>query len=257
MRLIDAEAFIENLKKFLPGIHQTYLAAAVMRIVKEVIDKQPTIEVVPKELYEQILWKRNIAMEQLEEHGIGFASKKKNEVEAKPVVHAHWENREFVNNSWIGIVCSNCEKHPLCDGFGKKVFSDHCPHCGARMTNFAGDINGGSVERRMPGNEREAWHHAEVFERMAFKLQEERELLIWFLRKVCNGTWFCDCDGCANAEQFGACGDIDKSCRGCEREGTCPCGTCERGSNLVFDPERAKKIREEEERRKENAGEEL
>ncbi|MBR3610038.1 MAG: hypothetical protein IKL57_01050 [Oscillospiraceae bacterium] len=95
-----------------------------------------------------------------------------------------------------------------------------------------------------------AWHRAEVFERMAFKLQEERELLIWFLRKVCNGTWFCDCDGCANAEQFGACGDIDKSCRGCEREGTCPCGTCERGSNLVFDPERAKKLWEEDERRK-------
>ncbi|MBR3953682.1 MAG: hypothetical protein IKJ82_08795 [Oscillospiraceae bacterium] len=97
---------------------------------------------------------------------------------------------------------------------------------------------------------KEAEHRAEVFERMAFKLQEERELLIWFLRKVCNGTWFCDCDGCANGEQFGACGDIDKSCRGCEREGTCPCGTCERGSNLVFDSERAKKLWEEDERRK-------
>ena len=105
--------------------------------------------------------------------------------------------------------------------------------------------------------ERETEHRAEVFERMAFKLQEERELLIWFLRKVCNGTWFCDCDGCANAEQFGACGDIDKSCAGCEKEGTCPCGTCERGSNLVFDPERAKKLWEEDERRKEDAGERL
>ena len=41
-----------------------------------VIETAPTIEVVPKELYEQILWERNIAMEQLEEHGIGFASKK-------------------------------------------------------------------------------------------------------------------------------------------------------------------------------------
>lgn len=47
MRPIDAEAFIENLERFLPGIHQTYLAAAVMRIVKEVIDKQPTIEAKP------------------------------------------------------------------------------------------------------------------------------------------------------------------------------------------------------------------
>lgn len=76
MRPIDAEAFVKELKKFLITIHQTYLAEAVLRIVQKVIDKQPTIEVVPKELYEQILWERNIAMEQLEEHGIGFASKK-------------------------------------------------------------------------------------------------------------------------------------------------------------------------------------
>lgn len=41
-RLIDAEAFIESLRKFLLTIHQSYLAEAVMRIVKEVIDKQPT-----------------------------------------------------------------------------------------------------------------------------------------------------------------------------------------------------------------------
>lgn len=54
MRLIDAEAFVKELKKFLITIHQTYLAEAVLRIVKKVIDKQPTIE-------------------------------------AKPVVHAHWE----------------------------------------------------------------------------------------------------------------------------------------------------------------------
>ena len=44
--------------------------------VLTVLSTAPTIEVVPKELYEQILWERNIAMEQLEEHGIGFASKK-------------------------------------------------------------------------------------------------------------------------------------------------------------------------------------
>jgi len=53
MRLIDAEAFVKELKKFLITIHQTYLAEAVLRMVQKVIDKQPTIE-------------------------------------AKPVVHAHW-----------------------------------------------------------------------------------------------------------------------------------------------------------------------
>ena len=43
MRLIDAEAFVKELKKFLITIHQTYLAEAVLRIVQKVIDKQPTI----------------------------------------------------------------------------------------------------------------------------------------------------------------------------------------------------------------------
>ena len=39
-----------------------------MECVERSIRNAPTIEVVPKELYEQILWERNIAMEQLEEH---------------------------------------------------------------------------------------------------------------------------------------------------------------------------------------------
>ena len=71
MRLIYAEAFIENLERFLLGIHQTYLAAAVMRIVKEVINKQPTIE-------------------------------------AKPVVHAHW--KYYKSASIEFFQCSRCSE---------------------------------------------------------------------------------------------------------------------------------------------------
>lgn len=70
MRIIDAEAFIENIRKFLPTIHQSYLAEAVMRIVKEVIDKQPTIEV-------------------------------------KPVVHAHWENGQCSNCKGFALSFDN------------------------------------------------------------------------------------------------------------------------------------------------------
>lgn len=90
MRLIDAEAFIENLERFLPGIHQTYLAAAVMRIVKEVIDKQPTIE-------------------------------------AKPVVHAHWENEHLNRYGHLCHCCSNC-------GFSASHKDKNlCANCGAQM----------------------------------------------------------------------------------------------------------------------------
>ena len=88
MRLIDAEAFVKELKKFLITIHQTYLAEAVLRIVQKVIDKQPTIE-------------------------------------AKPVVHAHWE----------------------CDS---AIDPYYCPHCGAQMDEVAGDINVGSKGVKIP-----------------------------------------------------------------------------------------------------------
>lgn len=74
-RLIDAEALktkFEKLKKETDTLRDALYLDGVLAV----IDTAPTIEVVPKELYEQILWERNIAMEQLEEHGIGFASKK-------------------------------------------------------------------------------------------------------------------------------------------------------------------------------------
>lgn len=71
MRLIDAEAFVKELKKFLITIHQTYLAEAVLRIVQKVIDKQPTIE-------------------------------------TKPVVHAHWEYIGESDGKKI-YRCTNCQ----------------------------------------------------------------------------------------------------------------------------------------------------
>lgn len=84
MRLADAEAFgkiLDKLKQKEEYYADQFDKKAAIRAecLKEVIKRlnnAPTIEVVPKELYEQILWERNIAMEQLEEHGIGFASKK-------------------------------------------------------------------------------------------------------------------------------------------------------------------------------------
>lgn len=77
-RLIDAEALKIRIQKIKAkalehGFSPEY---ACVDLFLDFLDNAPTIEVVPKELYEQILWERNIAMEQLEEHGIGFASKK-------------------------------------------------------------------------------------------------------------------------------------------------------------------------------------
>lgn len=74
-RFANVETMIEFVKKHTPCIN----GETTMECVERSIRNAPTIEVVPKELYEQILWERNIAMEQLEEHGIGFASKKRSE----------------------------------------------------------------------------------------------------------------------------------------------------------------------------------
>lgn len=80
MRPIDAEALENDVRKRICNNcdkhNGNWCRACWVDDMLGEIDDAPTIEVVPKELYEQILWERNIAMEQLEEHGIGFASKK-------------------------------------------------------------------------------------------------------------------------------------------------------------------------------------
>ena len=49
-------------------------------------------------------------------------------IEAKPVVHAHWEK-------WgcQGTVCSNCHGRVLYECDGQEEKSKFCPHCGAQM----------------------------------------------------------------------------------------------------------------------------
>lgn len=49
-------------------------------------------------------------------------------IEAKPVVHAHWEN-------WgcQGTVCSNCHGRVLYECDGQEEKSKFCPHCSATM----------------------------------------------------------------------------------------------------------------------------
>ena len=76
------------------------------------------------------MWERNIAMEQLEEHGIGFAAKKKNEVEAKPVVHAHWEKDPVTGWEY----CSHCKEDAPFSKYTDDAYeSMFCPACGAQI----------------------------------------------------------------------------------------------------------------------------
>lgn len=121
-RFANIETIVEFVKKYTPCIN----GETTMECVEQSIRNAPTIEVVPKELYEQILWERNIAMEQLEEYGIGFASKKKNEVEAKPV--AHGKNLSTDNPTRFECSVCGCEDWDTttCDVDVYKF----CPKCG-------------------------------------------------------------------------------------------------------------------------------
>lgn len=59
---------------------------------------------------------------------LGFMKKLCGTVEAKPVVHAHWNEV-----SGGRIICDHCGNFPLYDYFGRLKLSDVCPSCGAQM----------------------------------------------------------------------------------------------------------------------------
>lgn len=60
-------------------------------------------------------------------------------IEAKPIVHAHWEYE-----TWAGDFCSNCGKPAIEGRYAYQVHTDYCPSCGAQMDEFASDNNVGS-----------------------------------------------------------------------------------------------------------------
>ena len=76
----------------------------------------------------------------------------------------------------------------------------------------------------------------ETFERMAFRLEEERELLIEGMRQMVD-----PCDFCEFGEEQPECDSVYCDCDFCGRT-DCPCKICRNNSNFTFSPERAKRI---------------
>ena len=59
---------------------------------------------------------------------VEYAIKNTPTIEAKPVVHAHWDEV-----SGGRIICTHCGNYPLYDYFGRLKLSGCCPSCGAIM----------------------------------------------------------------------------------------------------------------------------
>ena len=92
----------------------------------------PTVDAVSRGCHDQVRWERDVAIGQLEEHGIPFCGKAPDVVK---VVHGRWKvarDSEISKDVW----CTACGK-----GFyiRKKIGAvlidkmPYCPNCGAKM----------------------------------------------------------------------------------------------------------------------------
>lgn len=144
-------------------------------------------------------------------------------IEAKPVVHAHWKRK---NNE---MKCSNCE---FIYYSNRNNFS-FCPHCGAQMDksiscgheddNHDEEMPSGINDSPHPSSPfgestfpqgkafEEAERRAEVFKRMAFKLGEEKKILLKIVRKVVRCGWCENDETKFNEEPCRSCGILARN----------------------------------------------
>ena len=108
MRLIDADALIAEYDR----VHIGQAGGA-----RKLMVDAPTVDAVHRETLAQVMWERDVAMGQLEEHAIPFGCK----ADVQAVVHGEWKEYGLRNPQ-----CSICKK------FNYET-SRFCPNCGARM----------------------------------------------------------------------------------------------------------------------------
>jgi hypothetical protein len=104
MRIIDAEALEEKIEKSISILKKEMLLKNDISIISKI----------------ELKWLKD------------FLKHIKNAptIEAKPVVHAHWEEGAPFHQ------CSNCNGFALSfdnEPYRKEILSNFCPHCGAQM----------------------------------------------------------------------------------------------------------------------------
>ena len=98
MRLIDADALEKDL--FPEGTSGGYWGFGQLC---EMLDRQPTLEAIPKGVYEQVKWERDMAIQQLNDYGVQLGEKA----------------------DCVRIVrCLDCKYYDKFDGFGLCMMSN-------------------------------------------------------------------------------------------------------------------------------------
>ena len=88
----------------------------------------PAADVVPRSVYDQVVWERDTALYQLQhDYGVSLGEKKPDDV--APVKRGKWIEKEiFDNGFWI---CSNCTF--VSEATAAYKIYHFCPNCGAKM----------------------------------------------------------------------------------------------------------------------------
>lgn len=115
MRLIDADRFSEYC------IHKLNFFPAM---IARALENQQTIETIPKGLYDQIKWERDVAIDQLKSYGIELGEK----ADVARVQHGEWLLKRIGHGHYWE--CSVCHKNT---GIYVTKDTNYCPNCGAKM----------------------------------------------------------------------------------------------------------------------------
>jgi rubrerythrin len=102
-------------------------------LILDAIEYAPVADVVSREVFEQVKWERDTALQTLQEHGIGLGEI----ADVVEVKHGEWEEIDNLviehglptvkGKTWRCSICGEARKNRTAPDM------NYCPNCGAKM----------------------------------------------------------------------------------------------------------------------------
>lgn len=134
-RLIDANVLqrkLDELRAEPNYQHEDEYWGVGVCMAGSIVDDMPTVDAVSGGVHDQVRWERDVAIQQLEEHGIPFGGIAPDVVK---VVHGRWGKSVVAQTDTSTLYDYTCS---ICSIVTNRE-SNYCPYCGAKMD---GDWNG-------------------------------------------------------------------------------------------------------------------